>query len=155
MILSFVNSKLYPVDWNGRRQLFENTNRFSSCDVMLPGFSLSCGNSKRSSVGRTIVQSHEPCDPTVSSNDEGRLKPPSFRGRQAKYGLCGQRLQTSCRGRNVGIPLAGARRLKPCPRKASACSGIQRFLTHIRIVQLYIRCRLGKNFWDVLLVHLI
>src|SRR5690625_585906 len=53
---------------------------------------------------------------------EGRLKPPSFKGRQAKYGLCGQRLQTSCRGHNDGIPLAGARRLRPCPRKASARS---------------------------------
>src|SRR5690625_3968707 len=51
--------------------------------------------------------------------DEGRLKPPSFRGRQAKYSLCGQRLQTSCRGRNVDIPLAGARRLISRPRKAS------------------------------------
>src|SRR5690625_2225731 len=48
------------VDWNGRRRLLENTNRFSSCEVMLPKFSLSYGNSKRSSVGRTIVQSHEP-----------------------------------------------------------------------------------------------
>src|SRR5699024_8056219 len=51
--------------------------------------------------------------------DEGRLKPPSFKGRQAKNGLCGQRLQTSCRGRNVDIPLAGARRLISRPRKAS------------------------------------
>src|SRR5699024_1225636 len=59
MILLFVNSKLYLVDWNGRRRLLENTNRFSSCEVMLPKLSLSCGNSKRSSVGRTIVQSHE------------------------------------------------------------------------------------------------
>src|SRR5699024_6098421 len=56
---------------------------------------------------------------------EGRLKPSSFRGRRAKYGLCGQRLQTSCRGHNVGIPLAGARRLKPCPRKATVRSGKQ------------------------------
>src|SRR5699024_8494565 len=59
MILLFVNSKRYLVDWNGRRRLLENTNRFSSCEVMLPKLSLSCGNSKRSSVGRTIVQSHE------------------------------------------------------------------------------------------------
>jgi len=49
-------------------------------------------------------------------NDQGRLKAPSYRGRQAKYGLCGQRLQTSCRGRNVGISLAGAWRLTGHPR---------------------------------------
>src|SRR5690625_7654477 len=51
--------------------------------------------------------------------NEGRLKPPSFRGRQTKYGPCGQRLQSSCRGRNVDIRLAGARRLISRPRKAS------------------------------------
>src|SRR5699024_2058140 len=81
----------------------------------------SCGNSKWSSVGRTIVQPHEPRDPAVSGNNQSRLKPPSFRGRQAKYSLCGQRLQTSCRGHNAGIPLAGARRLKPCPRQSRHC----------------------------------
>src|SRR5699024_946776 len=85
-------------------------------------------------------------DLTVSDNDEGRLKPP-FAG-------------------NAGIPLAGARRLKPCPRqsrhcesglleqmstlycykvKASVCSGNQRFLTHIRIVQLYIQAVNGEK----------
>src|SRR5699024_668479 len=87
-------------------------------------------------------------DPTVSSNDEGRLKPP-FAG-------------------NAGIPLAGARRLKPCPRqsrhcesglleqmstlycykvKASACSGNQRFVAHNQmgqqLAQLYI-IRVGE-----------
>src|SRR5690625_2572366 len=60
VILSFVNSKRYLVDWNGRRRLLENIDQFSSCDVTLPLPSLSRGNSKRSSVGRTIVQSHEP-----------------------------------------------------------------------------------------------
>src|SRR5699024_8960504 len=49
----------YLVDWNARRRLLENTDQFSSCDVTLSQSSLSCGNSKRSSVGRTIVQSHE------------------------------------------------------------------------------------------------
>src|SRR5699024_11773935 len=34
-------SKHCIVDWNGRRRLLENTNRFSSCDVMLPELSLS------------------------------------------------------------------------------------------------------------------
>src|SRR5690625_2217397 len=57
-------------------------------------------------------------DPGVRMK-EGRLKPSSFRGRQATYGLCGQCLQTSCRGHNVDIPLAGARRLISRPRKAS------------------------------------
>src|SRR5699024_7895803 len=130
MISSFVNSKCYLVDCNGRWRLLENTDQFSSCDVTLSQSSLSCGNSKRSSVGRTIVQSHEPWDPAVSGNNEGRLKPPF--------------------ADNAGIPLAGARRLKPFPRqsrhcesghleqmstlccykvKASACSGNQRFLT--------------------------
>jgi len=42
------------------------------------------------------------------------------------------------RGRLMSL-LAPARRLKPCPWKASACSGNQRFLTHIRIVRLYIQ----------------
>src|SRR5699024_11782865 len=51
----FPGSKHYTVDWNGRRRLLENTNRFSSCEVMLPKLSLSCGNSKRSSVEGTIV----------------------------------------------------------------------------------------------------
>src|SRR5699024_5413741 len=60
MILSFVNSQRYLVDWNGRRRLLENIDQFSSCDVTLPQSSLSYGNSKWSSVGRTIVQSHEP-----------------------------------------------------------------------------------------------
>ena len=36
----------------------------------------SYGNSKRSSVGRTIVQSHEPWDPTVSeANEEAQAMP--------------------------------------------------------------------------------
>src|SRR5699024_12122464 len=39
------NPKHCIVDWNGRRRLLENTNRFSSCDVMLPELSLSYGNS--------------------------------------------------------------------------------------------------------------
>src|SRR5690625_5717639 len=51
--------------------------------------------------------------------NEGRLKPPSFRGRQSKYGLYGERLQTSCRGRHVDIPLVADRRLISRPRKAS------------------------------------
>src|SRR5690625_180639 len=58
--LTYHNPKHCIVDWNGRRRLLENTNRFSSCDVMLSELSLSCGNSKWSSVGRTTVQSHEP-----------------------------------------------------------------------------------------------
>src|SRR5690625_2400000 len=33
----------------------------------------------------------------------------------------------------------------PCPRKASACSGIQRFLTHIRIVRLYNQAKIRKE----------
>src|SRR5690625_7197474 len=45
MILSFVNSKRYLVDWNGRRRLLENTDQFSSCDVMLPEPSMSFANS--------------------------------------------------------------------------------------------------------------
>src|SRR5699024_2936343 len=76
MVLSFVNSKRYLVDWNGRRRLLENIDQFSSCDVTLSQSSLSCGNSKWSSVGRTIVQSHEPRDPTVSeANEEAQAMP--------------------------------------------------------------------------------
>src|SRR5690625_1044642 len=51
--------------------------------------------------------------------NEGRLKPPSFRGRQTKYSLCGQRLQTSCPGLHGDKPLAGASRLISPRRKAS------------------------------------
>src|SRR5690625_6562222 len=58
--IRYTDLKHYLVDWNERRRLLENTNRFSSCDVMLPELSLSSGNSKWSSVGRTTVQSHEP-----------------------------------------------------------------------------------------------
>src|SRR5699024_6638530 len=93
MILLFVNSKLYLVDWNGRRRLLENTNRFSSCEVMLPKLSLTCWNSKRSSVGRTIVQSHEIRDPTVSeASEEAQAKPTQ---RVKSYILCKLIIQVS------------------------------------------------------------
>src|SRR5699024_749870 len=36
MILSFVNSKRYLVNWNARWRLLENIDQFSSCDVTLP-----------------------------------------------------------------------------------------------------------------------
>src|SRR5690625_3758916 len=47
-----------------------------------------CGNSKRSSVGRTIVQSHEPWDPGVRSTR--RLKPCPRQSRHCESGLLEQ-----------------------------------------------------------------
>src|SRR5699024_8441105 len=49
-------SKHSSVDWNGRRRLLENTNRFSSCEVMLPKPSLSCGN--RMSLETPYCEAH-------------------------------------------------------------------------------------------------
>src|SRR5690625_4715106 len=98
-----------------------------------------CGNSKRSSVGRTIVQSHEPCDPGVRHGD-GRLssrRPGTVVTRPTEM-ICRNAFMTN-------ILLA---RGSPCPRqsrhcesglleqmstlycykvKASACSGNQQF----------------------------
>src|SRR5699024_6849245 len=61
------NCKIYYLS------LFEALHRRLERKAATPGTAITrpteniCGNSKRSSVGRTIVQSHEPCGPVVRS----------------------------------------------------------------------------------------
>ena len=90
------------------RLLLENTNQFSSCDAKAAVAFLVL-REQRFSMGRA-VRSPSTClkTPQICSK-EGRLRP-FF-------------------ANNVDIPFARARRLKPCPRKATARSGNQHALT--------------------------